>query len=101
MSDNTASSIRAEKNELDPAYGYTMSRHFLDAPRMDKNVQFAFRVESSLREQFVYICKGIDRPAGQVLREFMRSFVRENIQTSLFNESTDLRNQSQNLEQQE
>jgi hypothetical protein len=28
----------------------------------------------------------MDRPAGQVLREFMRGFVRDHIQTSLFEE---------------
>ncbi len=53
---------------------------------MEKDVQFAFRVESSLREQFIRTCKGMDRPAGQVLREFMRGFVRDHIQTSLFDE---------------
>ena len=51
---------------------------------MGKDVQFAFRVEASLREQFVRACKEIDRPAGQVLREFMREFVRERVQPSLF-----------------
>jgi hypothetical protein len=53
---------------------------------MEKDVQFAFRVESSLREQFVRTCKGMDRPAGQVLREFMREFVRDHIQSSLFDD---------------
>lgn len=56
---------------------------------MEKNAQFAFRVESSLRDQFVRTCKKMDRPAGQVLREFMREFVGENIQPSLFDEVTD------------
>jgi hypothetical protein len=55
---------------------------------MEKDVQFAFRVEAPLREQFVYICKGMDRPAGQVLREFMREYVREHIQSPLFDEPT-------------
>lgn len=49
-----------------------------------KDVQFAFRVEAVLREQFVRTCKEIDRPAGQVLREFMREFVRDQVQPSLF-----------------
>lgn len=63
---------------------------------MEKDVQFAFRVEAPLREQFVYICKGMDRPAGQVLREFMRSFVKENIQAPLFDETEGSTNQTQN-----
>jgi len=53
---------------------------------MEKDVQFAFRVEATLRDQFVRTCKDMDRPAGQVLREFMREFVKENVQTSLFEE---------------
>lgn len=42
---------------------------------MSKDSQFAFRVEAELREHFVQTCKGLDRPAGQVLREFMRQFI--------------------------
>ncbi len=61
---------------------------------MEKDVQFAFRVEAPLREQFVQICKGIDRPAGQVLREFMREFVKERIQAPLFDEPTPQVNQT-------
>jgi hypothetical protein len=56
---------------------------------MGKDVQFAFRVESSLREQFVRTCKTMDRPAGQVLREFMREYVGKNIQASLFENVSD------------
>lgn len=55
---------------------------------MAKDVQFAFRIETTLRAQFVRACKEIDRPAGQVLREFMRDFVRARIQPSLFDEVT-------------
>ena len=53
---------------------------------MGKDVQFAFRVEGPLREEFVRTCKSIDRPAGQVLREFMREFVGGHVQTPLFSE---------------
>ena len=53
---------------------------------MEKDVQFAFRVEAMLREQFVRTCKSMDRPAGQVLREFMRDFVKQHVQTPLFDE---------------
>lgn len=55
---------------------------------MGKDVQFAFRVEAILREQFVRTCKSMDRPAGQVLREFMRDFVRRHVQQPLFDESS-------------
>jgi hypothetical protein len=53
---------------------------------MGKDVQFAFRIESPLREEFVRTCKSMDRPAGQVLREFMREFVGEHVQVPLFSE---------------
>jgi len=53
---------------------------------MEKDVQFAFRVEAPLREEFVRTCKSLDRPAGQVLREFMREFVGGHIQPALFAE---------------
>jgi len=53
---------------------------------MEKDVQFAFRVEATLRQQFVRTCKEMDRPAGQVLREFMREFVKDQVQASLFDE---------------
>lgn len=61
---------------------------------MGKDVQFAFRVESPLRDQFVRTCKELDRPAGQVLREFMRGFVKDNVQASLFDEATPFQDQS-------
>ena len=51
---------------------------------MAKDTQFSFRVETPLREQFIHVCKGMDRPAGQVLRDFMREFVSQNGQRSLF-----------------
>jgi hypothetical protein len=55
---------------------------------MEKDVQFAFRVEAPLREQFVRTCKSMDRPAGQVLREFMREFIQKHVQQTLFDESS-------------
>lgn len=55
-------------------------------PAMEKDVQFAFRVQAPLREEFVRTCKSLDRPAGQVLREFMREFVGGHVQTTLFAE---------------
>ena len=40
-----------------------------------KDVGIRIRVQRELREQFVAACKAEDRPAAQVLREFMRSYV--------------------------
>ncbi|MBA4173820.1 MAG: hypothetical protein C0511_14505 [Hyphomicrobium sp.] len=42
---------------------------------MEKNVGFRIRIERSLRERFLEICRAQDKPAAQVLREFMRSYV--------------------------
>jgi hypothetical protein len=40
-----------------------------------KTSQFRIRVDNVLRQTFVDACKEIDRPASQVLREFMKQFV--------------------------
>lgn len=40
-----------------------------------KDVGIRIRVQRELREQFVAACKADDKPAAQVLREFMRSYV--------------------------
>ncbi len=41
----------------------------------DKDVGFRIRVDRALRKSFVEACKQDDKPAAQVLREFMRDFV--------------------------
>lgn len=38
---------------------------------------FTFRVEDTLKDQFTTAAKGRDRSAAQLLRDFMRDFVRE------------------------
>jgi len=43
-----------------------------------KDVGLRIRVQRELREQFVEACKAQDKPAAQVLREFMREYVAEN-----------------------
>lgn len=43
--------------------------------RMAKDAGLRIRVEHSLREQFVETCRLQDKPAAQVLREFMREYV--------------------------
>ena len=45
---------------------------------MNKDSGMRIRVERELREQFLAICRAKDRPAAQVLREFMRQYIEEN-----------------------
>ena len=40
-----------------------------------KDVGLRIRVQKELREEFLAACKAQDKPAAQVLREFMRSYV--------------------------
>jgi hypothetical protein len=42
-----------------------------------KDAGLRIRVQRELRESFVEACKAQDKPAAQVLREFMRDYVRE------------------------
>lgn len=53
----------------------------------NKDVGMRIRVQKELRDEFQSICRAQDRPAAQVLREFMRDYVRAHanaIQPSLF-----------------
>jgi hypothetical protein len=43
-----------------------------------KDSGLRIRIERELRDKFLAICREQDRPAAQVLREFMRMFVAEN-----------------------
>ena len=38
---------------------------------------FTFRVDEALKDQFTTIAKDVDRSAAQLLRDFMRDFVRQ------------------------
>ena len=52
-----------------------------------KDAGFRIRIESDLHERFLMVCRAQDRPAAQVLREFMRDYIEENrvtVQDSLF-----------------
>lgn len=40
-----------------------------------KDVGLRIRVQRDLREQFLAVCRAQDKPAAQVLREFMRGYV--------------------------
>jgi hypothetical protein len=42
-----------------------------------KNAGMRIRVEPELRDEFVRLCKHNDTPAAQVLRAFMRDFVKK------------------------
>lgn len=42
---------------------------------MIKDSGFRIRVQRDLREKFVELCRAQDKPAAQVLREFMREYV--------------------------
>tara|TARA_A100000171_G_C2023555_1_gene92269 strand:- start:295 stop:495 length:201 start_codon:yes stop_codon:yes gene_type:complete len=40
-----------------------------------KDVGLRIRIDRDLREQFVKACQAEDKPASQVIREFMREYV--------------------------
>lgn len=42
---------------------------------MNKDSGLRIRVQRELREQFLEACRTQDKPAAQVLREFMREYV--------------------------
>ena len=45
--------------------------------RLMKDVGLRIRIDRDLREQFLKACQADDKPAAQVLREFMRAYVAE------------------------
>ena len=51
-----------------------MCIHWLHFSPM-KDVGFRIRIDRDLREQFLKACQAEDKPAAQVLREFMRAYV--------------------------
>jgi predicted DNA-binding protein len=42
-----------------------------------KDSGLRIRVERQLREKFLELCREQDRPASQVLREFMRQYIEQ------------------------
>ena len=42
-----------------------------------KDSGLRIRVEKDLRERFLALCKKQDRPAAQIIREFMREYLAE------------------------
>ena len=53
-----------------------MCIHWVHFQRI-KDAGLRIRVQRELRESFVEACKAQDKPAAQVLREFMRDYVRK------------------------
>lgn len=43
----------------------------------EKDAGMRIRVERELRDEFLEACREQDRPAAQVIREFMRKYVRQ------------------------
>ena len=63
-----------------------------------KSVGFRIRVDPILRRDFLEVCRAQDRPAAQVLRDFMRTFVKQNpdvLQRELFSEAPDGRTEEE------
>jgi len=44
---------------------------------MAKDAMFTLKLEPQLREQFVAAAAAVDRPASQIVREFMRDFIEQ------------------------
>ncbi|WP_227271157.1 hypothetical protein [Roseobacter weihaiensis] len=40
-----------------------------------KNSGLRIRIERELRQKFLEVCRDQDRPAAQVIREFMRQYI--------------------------
>lgn len=54
---------------------------------MNKTSNYRIRVEPELHQKFLDTCKSEDKPAAQVIREFMRAYVEKSHaekQTDLF-----------------
>ena len=55
-----------------------------------KDVGLRIRIDRELRERFLLACKAEDKPAAQVIREFMRAYVEdkeENLDKKIANDS--------------
>ena len=49
-----------------------------------KETGFTLRIDQALKDAFVSTAKSQDRTASQVLRDFMRDYVKKNGQADLF-----------------
>ena len=57
-----------------------------------KDAGMRIRVEPELRDKFVNLCRDNDVPAAQVLRSFMREFVKKNNEKSRIGAAQQLNN---------
>ena len=58
---------------------------------MKKTSVLQIRIDPNLHQLFLNVCTAQDRPAAQVIRDFMRQYVEMNgggLQLELFNDST-------------
>ena len=44
---------------------------------MSKSANYRIRIEPDLHQEFLDVCKAEDKPAAQVIREFMRDYVKQ------------------------
>ena len=49
-----------------------------------KETQLILRVDTDLKKSFLQACKKMDRNGSQMIRDFMREFVRKNGQKDMF-----------------
>jgi hypothetical protein len=49
-------------------------------------VQYPIRVEKTLKDHFISVCKSNDSTAAQELRKFMKDYIKKNNQQDLFND---------------
>lgn len=47
-------------------------------------VQYPIRVDKTLKDQFISVCKTNDSTAAQELRKFMKEYIKKNNQQVLF-----------------
>lgn len=53
-----------------------------------KDSGLRIRIERELREKFLEICKEEDRPAAQVIREFMRAYIAKHEKSNVHGNQT-------------
>lgn len=51
------------------------------------DVQYPIRVDKTLKDHFISVCKSNDSTAAQELRKFMKDYIKKNNQKDLFKDS--------------
>lgn len=57
-----------------------------------KDSGLRIRIERGLRERFLELCREQDRPASQVIREFMREYIEEHEESAQNDKKRRVRN---------